>query len=98
MIMRPLAFGATTNLAVTSSSARAAIAGNGNTILICNKGTDTAFIKIGDSAVAAATTDWPVLGGSYLTFSRNPDTATHIAAICAGSDTTDISAMAGEGL
>lgn len=82
-----------------TGSARVAFAGTPNDLdyVIVNTGSKTAYVKNGDSTVTAAITDIPILPGAYVgTFSRN-QLDTHIAALCAGTDTTTLIILSGQG-
>lgn len=75
---------ATVNSATNGSSNRVALpypARSSDVIKVANIGTAAAFIKIGDSAVAAATaTSMPVLSNSVEVFTLNAGD-THVAII-----------------
>lgn len=70
------------------------------TALVCNTGSKTAYVKLGTSAVTAATTDFPVYansGGPPLCASLALNGASYIAGITGGVDTTSLTISAGTG-
>lgn len=88
--------GATNSIAATTSSGRVQITGTGSTLEIQNSGTTTVFLKLGDSTVTAATTDYPLLAGQAKLIARNPTDQTYLAAIM-GTGTATIYVSAGDG-
>lgn len=89
---------ATVNINVASSSDRVALASGGrfSAVLVTNVGTATAWIRFGDSSVAATTAaSIPIPAGSAAVFAGGH--WTHVAAIAAGS-TGRIYFTPGEGL
>lgn len=87
----------TTPLAVSTSSARAAVTGKGTIVLIDNtlaSNTDC-YVKSGDVSVVAATTDTHIAAGEKAPYEIDP-AHTHIAAITA-SGTTNLRIQRGEG-
>lgn len=83
--------GNTVNLAVTGTTGSIAVTRGGfgtQSIRVFNTGTQTVFIKIGDSSVTAVlTTSMPIFAGSVETFLIKAD-QTHVAAIAAGAGST----------
>lgn len=98
--------GATVSLAVTAASATVALVGAGKgafQVRIVNTGTKAAFFRRGLSGaeVALVASDAILLPGAIevFTFISSPETpVTHLAAICAGADSTTLYATVGEGL
>lgn len=81
--------GGTVSLAVTSSSGNVAMASSPSSrkdIMIYNSGSEAVFIKFGNSAVTAATTDMPIPAGAWGVFHAG-DT-THVAGISASGNLT----------
>lgn len=78
---------ANASISVTNTTGRAAISGTGATLRLANVSTVECFVKVGDSTVEAATTDFSVPANSQV-FISVPNTATHVAAITAASTTT----------
>ena len=93
---------ATVSRAATSTTANVALGTipclSGGTVRIYNAGPNTAFIEFGGtSAIEAATaTSMPIPSGAIETFSRGPS-VTHMAAICAASQTATVYATPGNG-
>ena len=92
-------------IAVTSTSQAIALQGAGGSILLQNVGTTECFVKVGASTVTAkaggaatlaADGSMSIPGGAIVVYSI-PQTATHIAAICAGSGTTTLRVSRGSG-
>ena len=82
-------FGATASLSVTSSTGNVAIpAGSAseNSVLIQNDGTAEVFVKLGSSAVTAATTDFPLQAGASV--STYVGASTNVAAITSTGSST----------
>lgn len=71
----------------------------GFSVRVVNAGPDTAFIKFGNSASAAAaetTTSMPMAAETKRIFSVS-DNVTHMGAICAAGETATVYATSGEG-
>ena len=92
-------------IAVTSTSQRIAMVGAGGSVLLQNVGGTECFVKVGDgtvtavaggSATLASNGSMSIPGGAIVTYSI-PQTATHIAAICAGVGTTTLRVSRGSG-
>jgi hypothetical protein len=83
--------GNTVNLTVGTSSARVAATGSGQgiqSIRLTNTGSNTVFIKIGNSTVSATVAaGFPMLPNTVETFMLGKDD-THIAAIAASTGNT----------
>jgi hypothetical protein len=89
--------GSTASLAVTSSTGNVAL-NNGETVLIQNTGSNTAFFKVGlGSALTAATTDTPLQAGGSIVVDLQVGQSNYLAAITASSTTT-LYATSGEGV
>jgi hypothetical protein len=87
---------ATATLSVTATSSNAALGGTGSQVVFQNAGPNTAFVAFGSSTVTATTAGFPVLNGQSLQLTRPAD-ATHMAAICASTQTATLYATPGEG-
>ena len=92
-------------IAVTSSTQAIALQGAGGSVLLQNVGTTECFVKVGASTVTAvaggSSTDetdgsLSIPGGAIVVYSI-PQTASHIAAICAGVGTTTLRVSRGSG-
>ncbi len=82
---------ATVPLAVTTTSANVALPSDGNTLLVQNIGASAAWIKAGNSAVAATASTGDgicIPSGKSVPVRINPQSDTHLAAITAASTTT----------
>lgn len=87
---------ATATLSATSSSDRVALAGTGSQIVIQNAGPNVVFVQLGDSTVTAAVASgFPVFNGASVQISRAGHT--HLAGICAATQTATVYATPGEG-
>lgn len=77
-------------VAVTAVSSRTALTASGayKSITINNYGVKDAFVALGGSSAAATTSSIPVRAGKHITLWQG--TATNLAAICAGSDSTTL--------
>ena len=86
----------TVNIAVTATSqALALTAGTGN-VMLTNTGSQTVFIKLGDSAITVTVANgYPLLANSTQSFTKG--SATHCAAIAAATGST-MYATSGEGV
>lgn len=101
----PFIPGATATLAATATTGSVALGGQPRggafQVRVVNVGPNTAFIKRGGASVTAATTDFPVPAGvvEVLTFNNtDKDPVTHVAAICASSQTATLYFTTGEGI
>ena len=82
-------------ISVTTTSA-AAVRGKGSqTLCLTNLGTTACYVRVSTGTVAATTADYPVLGGSQVTITKDGDMDT-VSAITA-SGTTSLHVIAGEG-
>ena len=103
---QPFAFPTVSStIAVTASNQRIAMVGSGNTVVVKNAGSTECFVAVGDVTVVAtaggATTaasdgSFSILPGEIASYTI-PLSATHLAAICAGSGTTALRIARGEG-
>lgn len=92
-------FGGKIKISVTTTASSATAIGAGEQIYCVNEGSQAAFIKCGNSAVAATTSDMPILGDSPAVFTCNlglVDTK-YLSAITEASTTT-LHCIAGNGL
>lgn len=87
--------GSVANLSVTSTTSDVALP-TGATVVVTNKGSTTAYIKLSVGAGTAATTDMALVAGAAVGFTVGSNT--FINAITAGSDTTSLSIAGGTGL
>lgn len=93
----PFTPGATTPVSCSVTTANGAFSGTGKTVRIYNSGAVPVFFKlVTSSAGTAATTDTPIGAGVTETFTRDPGSHTHIAAITASSTAT-LYATVGDG-
>lgn len=77
--------GATTSLAATTTTSRVALPSRN--LRIHNGGSNTVFVRFGDSTINATTTDgMPIPGGAVEVFNHHG--ATHLAAIFASGSGT----------
>jgi hypothetical protein len=82
-------------ISVTTTSA-AAVRGLGSkTICLTNLGTTTVYVRVSSGTIAATTADYPVLGGSQVTITKDQDHNT-VSAITA-SGTSSLHVIPGEG-
>lgn len=94
---------ATVSISVTSLSARVALAATTTEYLLCNLGTDTVFVRFGDSAITATVPSGatggslPVAAGTVMIVQAPITAPTHVAAIAA-STTATLYITAGEGI
>lgn len=73
----------------SGTSSRTALVGIGNTVMLTNTGSVTAYVAFGTSSVVATTAYYPVLPGSKEILSLSDETApTHVAAITDSGTTT----------
>lgn len=86
----------TLTVAATETSSSQAFAGTGDQVVIQNAGPNTAFVKFGASGVASTTAEFPVFSGSSVQLSRAP-TQTHVAVICAATQTATVYITNGAG-
>ena len=92
--MRPFA---TASLSATTSSSRAALAAQGDNVVVRNLiGGSEAFFVLGDSSVVATTSGTPIAPGEIATYGRLPE-ETHIAVITASGSAT-VRATTGQGV
>lgn len=90
-------FGNSKKLSVTTSSSRVQL-GVGKSVLIANLGTNKAFVKLGDSSVAATVdVDLVVLPSSYVMLTRGVETDDYIAGICDSTESATLYIATGQG-
>jgi hypothetical protein len=95
--------GGTVSLSATSTTGAVALAlvpGGQFQIRYYNKGPNTVFVKRGTSTVTAALTDYPLPSGIVEVVTvNNPDAGgvTHIAGICAATETATLYISIGSG-
>ena len=80
---------------ITTSNIKIDSNGNRQSVVVTNTGTDLVFVRTGDSSVVATASDYPVLGGSQISISKDARD-THIAMIAAAG-TPLVGAIAGSG-
>lgn len=88
--------GATKKLTVTSNSSSDTFAGVHQTVKVYNFGPNKAFIRYGNGAQTALTTDMPIAPGNTEIFTLPPQVTT-VAAICDTGETATVYATPGEG-
>lgn len=86
----------TVSISATSTSASVALDPNSSTVRVHNKGPNEVFIRFGDSTVISSAARMPVPVGAVNTFTKGA--ATHVAAICAATETATVRFTNGEGL
>ena len=79
----------------TTSNSEIDSNGNRQSVVITNTGTDLVFAHTGDSSVVATAADYPVLGGSQVSISKDARD-THIAIIASAGNPL-VYAIAGSG-
>lgn len=87
-------------LACTSTSARVALPGIGNAVVVTNTGSSNAWFALGSSSVTATTSYVPILAGTssiYTIPSDELDTVTHAAGITLSGETTSLNFNRGYG-
>lgn len=88
----------TKTLSATDSSSSVALDDNGSHVVITSPaGNDVAYVILGGSGVTATTTQFPILPNSQVMLTRDVNTQTHIAAICASTETASLLISTGEG-
>jgi hypothetical protein len=90
------AYGQGVTANVTSTSANSEIGVGSKSIVITNTGASNIFVRTGLTGLAATTADYILLPLSQVSISK-PQDHTHVAYICAGSDTSTINIIPGEG-
>ena len=90
------AYGRGATASVSSTSASTELGFKSKTICLTNTGEKVCYVRIGISGITATAADYAVLGGSQVTISKFQDD-THIAYVCAGSDSTTSHMIQGEG-
>lgn len=88
--------GPTVTLSATATSSSSALSGTGSQVVFQNAGPNTVFVTFGSSTVTATTANFPVLNGQSLQLTRPAD-STHVAAICAATQTATLYVTPGEG-
>ena len=74
----------TSSISASTTSGRVALQGTGKAVRIYNAGLVPVFIQMGNSSVAATTSNVPIAAGAVEVFGLN-NNITHIAAIVASS-------------
>lgn len=92
----PFSPSATVTLAATVATGAVTLSGTGSVLEVQNASANTIFVKVGTSAVTAAITDYPVLGGMSKLIGIG-DSVTTAAAIT-GTSTATVYFSRGEGL
>ena len=91
-----VAWGQGISVAPTNTSARSEI-GSGNSVLcITNTGTETLYVRCGDSGVVATAADYILLVGAQVTISKFKN-MTHLAYLSATATDGALHAIPGEG-
>jgi hypothetical protein len=83
-------------ISVTSTSAPITIGRGSASLCLSNLGTTACFVRVSTGTVAATAADYPVLGGSQVTLTKDGDMDT-VSAITA-SGTTSLHVIPGEGI
>lgn len=86
----------TVTLAASSTNAAAALDQFSHAVRVHNKGPSECFINFGLVGVVSTTAKMPVASGATETFTKG--NLTHVAVICAGTDTATVRFTSGEGL
>ena len=90
--------GSTVSLSCTQTALAATLINTkGPQIKISSLGTNKVFIKFGDSTVVAGTSNSVVLPSSYLLYTRNLNSETHVSCICAATETATVYVETGYG-
>lgn len=84
---QPFTPGANFSLAVTTTTGAVNVTGNGTTLRLANVAATECFIKLGTSAVTAATTDFSMPANSQI-FLTASNAITYVAAITASGTAT----------
>jgi hypothetical protein len=82
-------------ISVTSTSAPITIGRGSMSLVLTNLDTTTCYVRVSTGTVAATTADYPVLGGSQVSITKDGDMNT-VSAITA-SGTTSLHVIPGEG-
>jgi hypothetical protein len=82
-------------ISVTSTSAPITIGRGSMSLVLTNLGTTTCYVRVSTGTVAATTADYPVLGNSQVSITKDGDMNT-VSAITA-SGTTSLHVIPGEG-
>lgn len=82
-------------LSVTTTSGALTIGKGAKTLCLTNLGTTACYVRVSTGTVAATTADYPVLGGSQVTITKDGDMDT-VSAITS-SGTTSLHVIPGEG-
>lgn len=90
------AFKSGKSIVAGAASASAALGTETGSLCLTNTGTEIVYVAVGDSTIAAAATDYPVLGGTQVSIGRDAR-ATHVAAICPTGAAT-LLVISGEGM
>lgn len=88
-------YGSGVTVAPTTTTASSSIGDPGATACITNLGTNTVYVRLGESGVVATTADYPVYPGNQVMLAKQVDD-THVAYITAG-DTGSLHIMSGDG-
>lgn len=83
----------THSIAVTTSTGRVAMAGQGVDFLFKNAGTADCFVRVGSGTVTAAVTDFPILSGEAGAYKFSND----VANVIANTGTVNVAAITASG-
>lgn len=86
----------TATLAATATSGNVALDQFSSAVRVHNKGPNEAFIQFGASDVAASVSHMPIPAGTTAVFTKG--IATHVAGICAATETATLRFTSGEGV
>lgn len=85
-------------LACTATTARVILPTSGDTLRVCNLGTNKAFIELGTVAIEAVKdTGMCILPSSSVIIGRNIASETYIAGVCDSAETCTLYIQAGYG-
>lgn len=82
-------------ISVTTTSAPATVGKGSKTLCLTNLGTETVYVRVSTGTVAATSADYPVLGGTQVTITKEQDMDT-VSAIT-GASTSSLHVIPGEG-
>lgn len=86
----------TVTIAAAAASASAALDQHSDVVRVQNKGPNEVFIHFGDAAVTSTTAKMALASGATEIITKGK--ATHVAAICAATETATVRFTAGEGV
>ena len=90
-------YGTGVTIAATTTSAQAALTGNGSLIRVTNLGASMVFIKVGTGTVTATTSDTALPSGQSMTICRTPVGGLHnVIAAVTSTLTATVYAITGE--